>query len=89
MGSTPACGEETASKSLRLCEVGEHPRVRGGDFTLGLANKRLKGAPPRAGRRQPGASVEEEIERSTPACGEETLAGNYLIFHTSALRRYA
>jgi hypothetical protein len=69
---TPARGDETNRCSTAWGSPADHPRARGRDGNLLWWDYMGNGSPPRAGTRQVNRSLSPNLNRITPARGDET-----------------
>ena len=71
-GNTPACAGKTCSAVCRFAGAWEHPRVRGEDSSLDIAQLPLLGTPPRARGRLLWWAGLTPSGGNTPACAGKT-----------------
>mgnify|MGYP001639887470 CR=1 FL=1 len=75
---TPACAGKTATGTVRIPTVADHPRMRGEDARVGKTSRRHIGSPPHARGRQRSGDPGERAGGITPACAGKTSSSPFL-----------
>ena len=78
MGITPACAGNRCIYAARVVQVGDHPRLRGEQWTTGCTCGTVWGSPPLARGTDVKPGSGSQYLGITPAC-----AGNRIVYHSA------